>query len=295
MGINILTSIGGIMKDAVIFYFSGTGNTWWISNRIAEALESKEISASTVSIEKISADEANDLIYKSEFVGFGYPIYGSDIPEIMKDFLDSLEEMDMKSTFVFCTQWGYSGDGAHNCERIIRKKGFNVWWAEHFFMPNNICVEVAGLPSKYTNDQQKLDVILEKNRKRIDKLALNISKNIIAKRGYTIFSTLGGLLQRVPFRKMYPTYKNKISINDEKCIRCNRCVNICPVNNLEVSGNRILAKGECILCIRCYNFCPVQAIEYNGKPHNMKKGKPFLGPVKTFNPEMLIKDNKIES
>jgi flavodoxin len=52
MGINILILIGGIMKDAVIFYFSGTGNTWWISNRIAKALEAKEISASTVSIEK---------------------------------------------------------------------------------------------------------------------------------------------------------------------------------------------------------------------------------------------------
>lgn len=78
MGINILTSIGGIMKDAVIFYFSGTGNTWWISNRIAEALEAKEISASTVSIEKISADEANDcerIIRKKDLMSGGQSIF----------------------------------------------------------------------------------------------------------------------------------------------------------------------------------------------------------------------------
>lgn len=280
------------MKDAIIFYFSGTGNTWWISNRIAEALESQGISARTVSIEKISADEANDLIYKSEYVGFGYPIYGSDMPEIMKRFFDSLEDMEMKSTFVFCTQWSYSGDGAHVCERAIRKKGYNVWWAEHFFMPNTIS---AGLFARYTNDPQKLKNILEKNRKRIDRLALKISKNVISKRGYTIVSTLGGLMQRIPYRRIYLSYKDNISINAEKCIGCNRCVNICPVNNLEVSGDKIVAKGECILCGRCYNFCPVQAIEYNGKPHDMKKGIPYQGPIKTFYPEMLVDDSKLES
>jgi ferredoxin/flavodoxin len=283
---------GGYMKDAVIFYFSGTGNTWWISSRIAQELEAKGISVETVSIEKSTVDQANDLIYKSEYVGFGYPIYGSDMPQIMKDFLDSLEEMEMKSTFVFCTQWGYSGDGAHVCERAIRKKGYNVWWAEHFFMPN--CIS-AGMLARYTNDPQKLKSILDKNRKRIDRLALRISKNVISKRGYTIFSTIGGLLQRIPYRKMYQSYKDKISINQEKCIGCKRCINICPVDNLLDTKEGIKTKGECILCGRCYNFCPVQAIEFNGKPHDTKKGNPYQGPVKTFKPEMLIDDSKFES
>jgi len=73
-----------------IFYFSGTGNTWWAAQRLAEELEKYKFQTSTHSIEQVSQEKANDLIGQADLVGLGYPIYGSDAPLIMQDFCWSL-------------------------------------------------------------------------------------------------------------------------------------------------------------------------------------------------------------
>ena len=35
-------------KSVPIFYFSGTGNTWWVGNRIAEALNKMGFNAKVI-------------------------------------------------------------------------------------------------------------------------------------------------------------------------------------------------------------------------------------------------------
>jgi flavodoxin len=47
------------MKKAVIFYFSGTGNTWWVSEKLGRYLAEKGFSVEVHSIEKISAFDAD--------------------------------------------------------------------------------------------------------------------------------------------------------------------------------------------------------------------------------------------
>lgn len=100
------------MKQACIFYFSGTGNTWWVSNQLAAQLREQGIETSVFSIEKVPYDQADRLIDSRDIVGFGYPVYGSDVPYIMRQYLLQLSPGDNKLAFVFCTQWMFSGDGA---------------------------------------------------------------------------------------------------------------------------------------------------------------------------------------
>jgi hypothetical protein len=47
------------MYKSVIFYFSGTGNTWWVADRIKKQLDAKNINADAVSIDKLDAKKAN--------------------------------------------------------------------------------------------------------------------------------------------------------------------------------------------------------------------------------------------
>lgn len=65
---------------------------------------------------------ANQVILKSDICGFGYPIYGSDLPEIVKNFISGLETVKNKKAFMFCTQWLWSGDGAAEGRRYLRMK-----------------------------------------------------------------------------------------------------------------------------------------------------------------------------
>ncbi len=38
----------------------------------------------------------------------------------------------------------------------------------------------------------------------------------------------------------------------------------------------------------CYCFCPQVAITFMKKPHNLKRGLPYRGPVEQFQPRVLL-------
>ena len=53
----------------------------------------------------------------------------------------------------------------------------------------------------------------------------------------------------------------RIKIDEEKCISCKKCRNICPmyVDMMDNSRNRINGT-ECILCMKCVEGCPQNAL-----------------------------------
>jgi len=259
-----------------MFYFSGTGNTSWISKELVKRFASYSADVVAHSIENVKPQDADRLIAESDIVGFGYPIYGSDLPQNMKEFLLALKPVASKCTFLFCTQWKWSGDGTHAASLFIKGKGFNVLYSEHFLMPNNVCTPFLPLP--YTNDRAKIEPRLIRSGKKV----INFAKTIISSkqklRGFNFLSRVAGGLQRIPYRKAFPNLRNDIGIDQSNCTNCLQCVKICPSGNLYVNDNVISTTGDCILCLRCYNYCPESAITYRKILHDKKRGTPYRGP-----------------
>ena len=274
-------------SEAVIFYFSGTGNTWWASEKIADSLSRAGLKANAYSIEKIDGQTANLLIKSAGLVGFGYPIYGSDLPQSMKNFMANLAALKGKKAFVFCTQWLWSGNGAATGAKLLEEKGFNVKWAEHFLMPNNL--SAGFIPMPYTNKKARLEKILGRAENRIAPFAGHIIEGTDCKRGFSFFANILGSIMRTPYRHFFHQLQNSIGINWEKCDNCGECVALCPVGNLYYEGDEIKIKGSCINCLRCYNFCPLTAMTYRGRPHPEQRKKPYKGPEENFTPYLLIK------
>lgn len=263
--------------DVCILYFSGTGNTWWVSKKLTEELINKGRTAEYHSIELLDIQEASALINDSDMIIFAYPIYGSCVPEPMKKFIDNLQKpIKPKRTGIFCTQMAFSGDGAWHYHKILEQKGFAVVWTHHFKMPNNISIKAS--PIAFSDDLSKIGKIMKKCGINIKKAADEIALGKSRFKGKGLVSFLLGLSQRPIFKHLTKRpFKSPYKTNPQKCVKCMRCIQICPEGNIKLSEEGIIFGTDCALCLRCYSFCPKTAIKAYGLSHSDKK-KTYRGP-----------------
>jgi len=233
------------MKKTTIFYFSGTGNTKWVTDKIAENLKSADNEVKAISIESINKSDVEDYIKYSEVMGLGYPIYGSDLPEPMKDFIDALPKQKKPiSVFVFCTQMMFSGDGAFVYKKNLMLKGYTISHTAHINMHNNI--SITPFPLRILPKKKHEQVIKKAARKiaRFSKAIVSNKKFFNGKYGYLL-----GIIQRGPYRAAYSKMQNLLKTDKDRCIKCNRCIRLCPVGNISLKDEYPDFQVKCVLCI----------------------------------------------
>lgn len=147
-----------------------------------------------------------------------------------------------------------SGDGARAFARLLPGCDNQVIYAEHFRMPNNIC-NFFLFPIRERERIRKTKAA----DKKIEIICSNIKKGICKKRGWNILSAAVGKTQNIFFPKIEEKERSSFKA-DQDCILCGKCVNSCPMHNLEIIDGRIQQKDNCTLCYRCVNLCPQKAV-----------------------------------
>ena len=71
---------------------------------------------------------------------------------------------------------------------------------------------------------------------------------------------------------------------DEQCIGCGLCVELCPVDNIELLDERSIFGDHCALCMRCVHACPQEAIQIGKLTVNKFR---WRGPKGDFEPLQL--------
>ncbi|MEO3994093.1 MAG: DNA-directed RNA polymerase subunit D, partial [Desulfurococcaceae archaeon TW002] len=62
------------------------------------------------------------------------------------------------------------------------------------------------------------------------------------------------------------TYSARLTIKEELCTLCGKCVEVCPRNALVMESSKVRTYEErCILCRQCIRQCPTDAIELGFK------------------------------
>ena len=231
-----------------VFYFSGTGNTKYIGELFARRMQ-----AACYSIEENVDFSA--LIECSDTVCICYPIYGSRVPRIMREFVIKLSrELSNKRMIILCTQFLFSGDGARSLIDLLDPLQ-EVIYAEHITMPNNI----SNFPPLPVADNWTQAQYCKRAERKMRRICDNIENGAVKKRGFHAGSRLLGLLQAVHQPRMERRATKDVRIN-ENCSRCGLCAKICPMENLTMERVGVEQKGDCTLCYRCVNRCPKQAI-----------------------------------
>lgn len=236
-------------------YFSGTGNTKYCTEKF---MNYYEMGLPSFSIEDAGVIHA---MKQNKQIVFAYPVYFSNIPKIVRDFIDEHQSLFAgKEIFLIATMGLFSGDGTGCSARLFKKHGASILGGLHLKMPD--CIGDEKLLKKTMEQNHQLIVTAED---KIKKAAEALKHGKPPKHGLGIWSHMAGLFgQRLWFYSKTNKYTDKLQIEQTKCIGCGKCVSLCPMDNISLESGKARQQGRCTMCYRCINHCPKQAITLLG-------------------------------
>ena len=181
-------------------YFSGTGNS---KHCVETFVRCYDDTCNTISIEDA---DSRQLLSEQDFIVFGYPVYYSNIPKIVRDFISTHKDcFQSKKIFIIATMGMLSGDGAGCAARILKKHGATIVGGLHLVMPD--CIGDEKILKKSLDVKRE---IIKKADKKIILAVENLKCGNPPQNGLNAIHQIAGLLvQRLWFSRMTSSYKDK--------------------------------------------------------------------------------------
>ena len=248
-------------------YFSGTGNTKFCIEKFLEHFGGTQI----FSIEDNAAAPA---ISESRDIVFAYPIYYSNMPKIVRDFIEKNSAIWRgKNIYIIATMGLFSGDGSGVSARLFKKFGANIIGGLHIKMPD--CIgDVKALKKPYEKNLETVKAAVQK----ISNAAEDYKNKKPAHEGLNFLYHMAGLFgQRLYFHSKTKNYTDSSKIIHDVCTGCGKCEKLCPMKNIRISKGKAVSGNMCTLCYRCFSSCPQKAITILGskilEQHNIENYK----------------------
>ncbi|MCR1949590.1 EFR1 family ferrodoxin [Clostridium sp. DSM 100503] len=248
----------------LILYFSGSGNTKFIANKIEEEFVKNGCDIENHSIE----EKINIKNFEYDYLILGFPKYFEYIPQNFMEYINDNLGMSYKEvkTMIFTTGKDKNKIFFNELEKILLEKKYKVIVTKNFKMPDSFIIS-----KNYRNVKNNdLDRIYQSSSNEIKDTVANFLIENYSKEEINNFKAT--IMKRLYKFKTKDLYKNsyKFSINSS-CDKCNLCVKVCPTRNIEYIGDDIKFRDNCIMCCRCMSCCPKNAILYKNKKYPQYK------------------------
>ncbi len=253
----------------MIFYFSGTGNSFAVATQIKNEINEELVSIAGA----IKNDKYNYELTAGERVGFVFPVFYYGLPSIVKDFLEkfSLTNYDKPFTYSVITCGGGIASAGRRFAQSCEKKGYSVQASYSIIMPDSSAILFRS-PNKQKQEKQ-----LANAEKELPKIISEIRERHPHPDSSGIFARLSSAL-------LYPFYdmarKTTKFHADDKCTGCGVCQENCPCNAIEMTRDKKpkWVKTECTMCLGCLHRCPAEAIQRgNATIARSRYTNPILG------------------
>jgi len=233
----------------MIFYFTATGNSKFIAERIAAATGDQITNiADCVDSGHFSFDLTGDVS-----LGFVVPVYYYGTPMIVSEFLPKFAVTSKQGLYTYAVLncGSTTGDAARYIRRHIRVDAvFGLKTVDNY------------VPMYKVESESVIDSQLNAAELEIDRMA-----GIIKDRKPGMFNSAAGPLPRLVSPLVYPLYAigrntKRFRVN-ENCTGCGLCADICPRKAIDCAeGKPVWKKPKCEACLACLHRCPASAIEY---------------------------------
>lgn len=242
---------------AVIYCFSGTGNTRIVSDMLARELGKKNIETDVFQFDyKTYKSREIPSPNNYDIVGISYPIYGFNAPYLVNRFVKKLPKATNKQKAFVVKSSGepfkLNNPSSSYIKRQLKKKGYSVDYEKHFLMPYNIMFRYP-------------DALAKQMYRYVDSYAEISADRIMGDKKYLYKVGLGGAIMSFICKLVWiggPIMGLTYHARKSKCTKCGLCAKNCPMGNISMTkkDGRPQFHNHCMICMRCVMKCPFDAI-----------------------------------
>ena len=234
----------------MIFYFTGTGNSLYAARQIAE--EGEEVLSIPHEMRR-----AGELFYADDAVGIVYPVYGHDMPAMVKQFIERAH-LDTPYLYLIATYGCMHGNAVELAMEAMEDAGHEPSYISTLIMVDN------WLPSFDMNEQRA-----NAPQKHIDESIAAIRSDVLARRKsiepvsdedravHEHFLSMG-------LRFEGEAVRDFLHFDDSICTGCGICASVCPAECIALEEGIAIRHAEsgfgCNACLACIHACPASAV-----------------------------------
>ena len=237
----------------MILYFSGTGNSKYTAQRIADALGDESVDMN----ERIKVSDTSP-IETGERLIVVTPTYAWRIPRVVRDWLLKTQLHGAKRAWFVMTCGSEIGNADKYNRKLCMEKELTCMGTAQIVMPENY---IAMFSAPQADAARK---IVAKAEPDIDHAiaAIQSSQPFAPTRNNPYDRFMSGPVNPIFYK--FCVKADAFTASDT-CIGCGQCAKRCPMNSITIKGGKPVWGKNCTHCMACICYCPVSAIEYGKK------------------------------
>jgi ferredoxin/flavodoxin len=234
-----------------LYYYSASGNTRLVCEKLKIEIPEIELIDITASRREISVEP--------EITGFATSTFYLNLPQVVEEFMDSINYVQKKPAFFIITYGMMPGKSIKRVSDKLKGKGFFLIDYHTLRMPESYPVFIAKNRNDENapNEKEILDLMnfitdLKQKIEQINEGKILIEKEV--KPGFW------NKIIPAPSSKKIMKQFGKLNVNLNLCNKCKMCLNSCLFNAIEFYDYPVFKMDKCTGCYTCYNKCPHQSI-----------------------------------
>ena len=230
-----------------LLYFSPTGTTKAVVAAVARGFEATAVEQSdlTKPITRLKPLQTA----KDELLIVGVPVYMGRVPEIIREWLQSIKADNTPTVCLVVYGNRVYDDALRELNDILTADGCipiaaGAFIGEHSFSSDKRPIAL-GRPDQH--DLSQAEAFGRTIKEKLDALQAISESDAVLVPG------------EFPYRGETKLWDVDFIDVSNDCKQCRICAEVCPVGAIDIENSRLIDQEKCITCCACIKNCPSQA------------------------------------